>query len=226
MFYQNKFYNKYNKNIYSQNGEDGIIEELFNRLNIKNGWVCEFGATNGIHFSNTFNLVKKGFNSVMIEGDAKRYQSLLKTAKNHKNIIPINSYIGYEENLLDDILQQVEIPKDFDLLSIDIDSYDYYVWKSIEKYSPKLVVIEINSTVNPYNENWIYTPKTKYTTTAFRPMLNLGIEKGYKFVLHTGNMIFARNDVFDNLDIHYDNALENFRTKWLSQGTMNSLRKK
>ena len=42
--YTNVFYNTYAKNIYSQNGEDGIISELLKRLEINNGWVCEFGA--------------------------------------------------------------------------------------------------------------------------------------------------------------------------------------
>jgi len=79
--YSNKFYNKYRKNVYSQNGEDGIIEELLKRLNINNGWVCEFGAWDGIHLSNTFNLVKKNFNAVFIEGDKNKYNDLLETVK-------------------------------------------------------------------------------------------------------------------------------------------------
>ena len=51
---------KYKKNFYSQNGEDGIILEVLKRLKIKNKelWCCEFGAWDGIHGSNTFNLVK------------------------------------------------------------------------------------------------------------------------------------------------------------------------
>ena len=49
----------FKKNIYSQNGEDGILEEILKKLNIKkNGWCCEFGAWDGKHGSNTFNLVK------------------------------------------------------------------------------------------------------------------------------------------------------------------------
>ena len=78
--YSNNFYEQYNYNIYSQNGEDGVIEELLNRLNITNGWVCEFGAWDGIHLSNTFNLIKnKSFNAVLIEGDKNKYIDLLKT---------------------------------------------------------------------------------------------------------------------------------------------------
>jgi hypothetical protein len=64
LLYSNLFYNKFAKDIYSQNGEDGIIEEILNKLEINNGYVCEFGAWDGVHLSNTFNLVTKGFNAV------------------------------------------------------------------------------------------------------------------------------------------------------------------
>ena len=56
MLFQN-----FKKNIYSQNGEDGIIEEVINRLDLfknKNLWCCEFGAWDGMHSSNTFALVE------------------------------------------------------------------------------------------------------------------------------------------------------------------------
>ena len=81
----NIFYEQYNKNIYSQNGEDGIIEELLHRLDISSGWVCEFGAWDGINLSNTFNLVKnKNFSAVYIEGDKNKYVDLLQTQTAHK----------------------------------------------------------------------------------------------------------------------------------------------
>ena len=213
--YTNYFYNTYSKNIHSQNGEDGIVEELLKRLDINDGWVCEFGAWDGIHLSNTFNLVKRGFNAVFIEGDVDKYNDLLKTVEKHNNIIPINAYVDYKdnENSLDNLLSKTDIPIDFDVLSIDIDSCDYQVWKSFEKYRPKLVIIEINSSVNTDNNYYIYE-KDKYAGTGFRPTFDLGIEKGYKFVLHTGNMFFIRNDLFDKLDIHYDNPVENFLPYW------------
>ena len=94
--YSNKFYNKYKKDIYSQNGEDGIIEELLKRLDINSGWVCEFGAWDGIHLSNTYNLVKQNFNAVYIEGDKEKYTDLLKTVENHKNIIINNTHTSIQ----------------------------------------------------------------------------------------------------------------------------------
>jgi len=212
--YSNTFYNQYARDVFSQNGEDGIVEELLKRLDINSGYVCEFGAWDGIYLSNTFNLIQKGFKGVFIEGDKDKFQDLLKTCKNYTNIIPINAYVDYEgENTLDNILQKTDIPFDFELLSIDIDSFDYHVWRSLKLYRPKIVIIEINSGINTNNEEHIHTPD-KYQGTAFRPTFNLGIEKGYKFVCHTGNMIFVRNDLFDKLNVHYNHELENFRTIW------------
>ena len=52
-------FNKFKKNLYSENGEDGIIQEILRRINFEqNGWCCEFGAWDGKVGSNTFNLVK------------------------------------------------------------------------------------------------------------------------------------------------------------------------
>jgi hypothetical protein len=119
-------------------------------------------------------------------------------------------------NSLDNILSRTIIPHDFELLSIDIDGFDYQVWKSLEKYQPKIVIIEINSSVEPSNEAHIHC-SGMYEGTGFQPTLELDIEKGYTFVLHTGNMIFVRNDLYEKLNMQYSSPLENFRTDWLSK---------
>lgn len=214
-----EFFNTYKFDTFSQNGEDGIIEELRKRLSIENGWVCEFGAWDGKHLSNTFKLVKDfNFKAVFIEAESERYKDLLKTVSEYPSIIPIQELVSHKKedpNSLDKILSRTPIPEDFFLLSIDIDSYDYQVWESVEKYKPIIVVIEINSSV-PYNiDNHIHTPG-KYQGTGFLPTLKLGQEKGYTYICHTGNMIFVRNDYFKQLEtVFYENPTDTFLTKWL-----------
>jgi hypothetical protein len=213
------FYSKYHNNIYSQNGEDGIIFELLKRLKIYNGWVCEFGAWDGIHLSNTFNLVSNmGFEGVFIEGDADKFKDLLVTQAEHPNIVAVNEYVDHDPqsaSTLDKILEKTPIPKDFEVLSIDIDSFDYQVWESLENYRPKIVIIEINSAVQPDLEDYIHTPGV-YSGTGFLPMYNLGVKKGYTFILHTGNMFFVRNDLYEKLNLDCSNPLDNFLYHWIN----------
>ena len=138
---------------------------------------------------------------------------LLKTVATHSNI-PINALVDHNdtENSLDNLLSKTNIPIDFDVLSIDIDSYDYQVWKAVKVYQPKMVIIEINFSINT-NVDYI-NDSVKCIGTGFKPMYELGLEKGYNFVLHTGNMIFVRNDLFDKLNIRYRNPIENFNPNW------------
>jgi len=216
--FSNVFYNKYRKDIYSQNGEDGIIEELLKRLDIKDGWVCEFGAWDGIRDSNTFNLIKnKNFSGVFIESDKDKFKDLLVTCHQYPKIIPINAFVNpdnYSKDSLDNLLKTTNIPIDFDILSIDIDSFDYHVWDSMSVYEPKIVIIEIESSICPTTEYYIHTPGL-FNGTSFLPTYKLGIEKGYKFILHTGNMFFIKNELYEKLGLSYSDPLENFRTEWL-----------
>ncbi len=110
----------------------------------------------------------------------------MNTVNKYNNIIPLNAFVDHNDtqNSLDNLLKNTNIPIDFDVLSIDIDSYDYQVWKSLKIYRPKIVIIEINSSVNTNNEHHIHDSKN-YFGTGFKPTFDLGVEKGYTYVLHT-----------------------------------------
>lgn len=196
--------NKYSFDIYSQNGEDGIIAELFKRLNIGGGWIVEFGAWDGIKYSNTYNLMSQNSNfcGVYIEGDENRYVDLIKTATNlNSRLIPVNTYVEpIGQNSLDSILAKTDIPLDFELLSIDVDSIDYQIWQNFVKYRPKIVIIEINSTIPPTVE-YIHGQGDK-PGSSFLSMLKLGLSKGYTLVCHTGNLFFIRNDLANKVNIN------------------------
>jgi hypothetical protein len=77
-------FSKFFGNVHSQNGEDGVIEEILSRIGWSNLslWAAEFGAWDGQHLSNTFSLVEtRNFNSVYIEGDSEKFIDLVLTAK-------------------------------------------------------------------------------------------------------------------------------------------------
>jgi hypothetical protein len=200
-----EFLKRFRRNVNSQSGEDGILEELLNRLNIHSGYVCEFGAWDGVYLSNTFNLIQKGFKSVLIEGDPEKFKDLEKLVEQYPTITPICAWVDHVQdspNLLDRLLQRTQIPIDFDVLSIDIDSFDYQVWESLQVYRPKIVIIETNSSVLESDLNHIHTPDV-YQGTGFGPMFLLGKKKGYRFLVSTGNMFFIREDLYPKLQSAY-----------------------
>ncbi len=193
---------RYRYNRYSQNGEDGIIEEICRRLNLGKGWFVEFGAWDGKHLSNTYNLLAHSdWCGVHIEGNPTKYQDLLLTQKNFpKRLHTLCAMVGFEgENRLDRLLTQTPIPREFDLLSIDIDSVDWQVWEALIEYRPKIVVVESNNELPP-GIFQIHNPP-RYIGASFSSMLELGKKKGYQLVAHTGNCIFVQNELVTMLGL-------------------------
>ena len=226
-------FNKFKKNLYSENGEDGIIQEILRRINFEqNGWCCEFGAWDGKVGSNTFNLVKNfNFKAIYIENDAEKFKNLKKTEKEYPNILALNKTIEKNRNSnnsLTKVLEGTKIPIDFEVLSIDIDSYDLDVWETFEKYRPKIVVIEVNSSIKP---GIIQRHDENNQGNSFSATVNVGKIKGYVLVQHTGNCIFLREDFINK--INYDEDLlkdpnKLFDKSWLKKkdGLLKPLLKK
>src|SRR5258706_395189 len=146
---KNNWLNERNTKYTSQNGECGIIEEIFKVLEINQGWVVEFGAWDGKYNSNSYHFLQdKKFNGVLIEGDPQKFQVLIENFKGEKNIHPVNAFVGWSGELsLDNILSKTPIPKEFELLSVDVDGTDYHIWEGLKEYTPKLIVIEFNPTI-------------------------------------------------------------------------------
>jgi hypothetical protein len=192
---ENATLNTYRENRYSQNGEDGIIREIFRRLNISHGWFVEFGAWDGKHLSNTYNLAENGWSGVYIEGDPRKFEDLLKTtAQFPGKLHPLCAMVGFEgDGTLDNLLARTPIPKDFDLLSIDIDSYDWQVWNALQTYRPKLVIIESNASIAP-DVYSIHNPPVS-EGASFKALVDLGKKKGYTLIGYTGNCILVLNEL-------------------------------
>lgn len=163
------FYNKYKGGKYSQNGESGIIDEVCRRIGLAGGVATEFGAPTKEYCSNIFHL------TINPEWTCLYYDP----APNEPGII--KQFIT-PENVNEVILTS-------NILSIDIDGNDYSVWKAL-KQKPDIVIIEINSSIAPL-EN--YPVSDLAHGTAYKPMVELGISKGYFLLCHTGNLIFVLN---------------------------------
>ena len=204
----NSDFEKYKYNIYSQNGEDGILQELLLRLHgeiSKEPWCVEFGAWDGIHMSNTFNLVKNGWNAFYIEGNRERYNELKKTCNKFSKLLSECKYVEKDsesQNSLDNILKSRKIPFDFDILSIDIDSFDLEIWESLRNYSPKIVIIEINSGFLPGILKWHQgKPGKRFGGNSFSATLMVAKNKGYQLICHTGNMIFLKKEYINQINL-------------------------
>ena len=134
-------------NVTSQHGEDGIIAKALDLLPERNGWCVEFGAWDGRQFSNTYALTQQGYRGVFIEADARKFRELERTHGAGGHVL-INAAVGFDDaDCLDALLSATQIPIDPDLLSIDIDGNDFHVWSAVQRYRPKLVIVEYNPTI-------------------------------------------------------------------------------
>ena len=190
---------KYKKNITSQFGEDGIIEYLINTSKIKiQKTSIEFGGHDGKINSNTYNLWKNlSFKSLLIEGDKDRYDQL--NSKYGNSVSALNCYVDSKgQNSIDEIVKRnaYEDFKNLGILSIDIDSYDYYIFKYL-KLRPQIVIIEFNNSI-PGHIDYKDPEGEVFIRCSAKSIQNLGFEKGYITVACTvTNAILLRSDCFD-----------------------------
>lgn len=189
----------FRKNINSQFGEDGIIEEILGRIgrgHALDRWCVEFGAWDGLHLSNTCNLIRnQGYKAVLIEGNAERHRDLCRNFPS-EDVVKVCRFVTFDgDSTLDGILGETPIPKDFDFLSIDIDGCDYFILESLRIYRPKVICIEYNPTIP--NEVEFVQPKDfsiKQGSSA-KAITRLAATKGYTLVATTYcNLILVRNE--------------------------------
>lgn len=203
---ENNYLARFANNIFSQGGEDGVIQEILKILNFKKrGWCVEFGACDGQRDSNTWNLVKnKGWKAVYIESDPQFFEYLQKNCNEIAGTWCFNDFVGWEgESSLDSILSRTPIPIEFELLVIDIDGPDYYVWEAFEHYKPHIVCIEFHRLINPtipyvhpYKHASLNHPSSLFS------LCELGKRKGYELVcVINWNAFFVKKEHFSKFNI-------------------------
>lgn len=197
----NWLYN-HKKIVTSQFGEDGIIEKIFEIVKPKNKWCVEFGADNGVTLSNTWNLIiNKGWHAIEIERNDVAFAILKFMYKDYPVICLNQSVTCNEPNKLDAILQRYEIPKDFDFISIDVDSIDYQIWESFVEYQPSVVCIEFCQTFK-HEEEFIYGQNRIHVGSSLKSIVDLGKRKGYELVSVIGvNAFFVLSYLYPLFEI-------------------------
>ncbi|PUE24589.1 FkbM family methyltransferase [Limnohabitans sp. Jir72] len=192
----------FQKNVYSQNGEDGLIQEILTRISKKhalNKWCVEFGAWDGVYLSNTCRLIREeGYSAVLLEGDSQKIKQLEANFP-QANVHKLCEFVSVDgEKTLENLLAKTPIPHDFDFLSVDIDGMDYYVLESFNAYKPKIICIEFNPTI-PNILDFVqprdFSIKQGSSASA---LVRLANSKGYALVEATQcNVLFVRQDLID-----------------------------
>ena len=177
---------------YAQNGEDGMLEAIFAKIGVTNRYCVEFGAYDGRTMSNTWYLrERKGWNGLLMDSQENPSGSGV-----HKEFVTAEN--------IEELFKKYGVPGEFDLLSIDIDGNDYWVWRAIRNETPRVVVIEYNacfpaeeSKVIPYRPDFAWD-KTDYCGATLKAMEKLGKTKGYALVATDRNGVnafFVRDDL-------------------------------
>jgi hypothetical protein len=203
---------KYKEKIFSQYYEDGMIRESLESVNSLNGgFFVDVGSWDGIYLSNTHRLARDfGYSGICIECNEERHNESIKNNSNF-GVKCVNKMLSLNgESKLDKILLENECPENFDFLSIDIDGIDWWIWHSLSKFYPKVVMMEYNGNHNncsiiEYEDSYEHLNNIDYYG-ATPPALNLLAEnKNYDLVgMNSLNMIFIRRDLnkFPNLDLN------------------------
>jgi hypothetical protein len=188
----------YASNTTSLSGEDGILQEVFRRIP-GDHWCVEFGAWDGKKYSNTYRLMTEdSWSGVFIEANTERFGQLKENYKDNSKAHCLHEFVTFDgASTLDRLFSRTPLPKDFDLLSIDIDGNDYHIWDALKEYQPKVVVIEFNQTI-PADVEFVQPRDMSINQgNSLYSLVLLGKSKGYELIaVTTYNGIFVRKEYF------------------------------
>lgn len=192
--------------VYSQWGEDGIIQFLLNNLEIERKIFVEFGVESYKQANTRFLLVNNNWAGLVIDGSDENIAKI----KNDRiyynyNLKAVKSFVTKDN--INTLLATNGLAGEIGLLSIDIDGNDYWIWDAIDTISPVIVIAEYNyrfgsnaAVTIPYEEDF-ERAKAHYSMIYFGSSLKalclLAEKKGYAFVgccSNGVNAFFVRKD--------------------------------
>jgi len=192
---------------YSQHDEDGMIHEIFQRIGVSSQTFLEFGVGDGTE-NNTLYLLLAGWRGLWIDGNdangasiSRQFASFLQSGK----LTFLHRFVNRDS--INKIIEKGNLSGEIDLLSIDIDGNDYWVWEAISQVQPRVVVVEYNAVFRPpiavvadYDENFVWDG-TSYYGASLKALESLASQKGYALVgssLSGINAFFVKRDLVED----------------------------
>lgn len=206
--------------VFSQWGEDGILQFLTSHMEIKHDIFIEFGVEDYSESNTRFLLLKDGWSGLVLDGSETNVQKIRQNRDFWRHDLQARCAFISPANI-NRLIQEAGIQGDIGVLSVDIDGNDYWVWKAIEGISPRIVICEYNSVFGPnhaltipYQEDFYRTRahcSNLYWGSSLQAFCRLGQTKGYTFVGSNRagvNAFFVRNDLA--MPFHHPTPEEGF----------------
>ena len=174
--------------VFSQNGEDGVIEAILRGIGTLTQTFVEFGIESGIEGNCVFLADVLGWDGLFMEGDRDRYAFLEAKYRLRGGVRTVCADVGPHN--INALLRAAGVPSQLDVLSVDVDGIDYWIWKAIDAVRPRLVVIEYNAALDPDQrlvqplEPRVSWDGTDYFGASIGALRTLAHTKGYRLV-HT-----------------------------------------
>ncbi len=193
--------------VFSQWGEDGIIDWLIARLsNLPRNFI-EFGVGDYQESNTRLLLQMHNWNGLIIDSRQQNINNIEQEDIYWRHELTAKNLFITAENI-DNILTDYADGKAIGLLSIDVDGNDYWIWEAIKNISPSIVICEYNSLFGdthaitiPYDPKFYRTEKhysNLYFGASIAALIALGKKKGYQFIGTTSsgvNAFFVRSDL-------------------------------
>jgi len=210
--------NKYEFEKTSQNNEDGIIKNIFDRIKLKKVNFVEIGFD--YYENNSINFLDKANKGLFIDGSKDKIfklKSIMKLLYPFKNINVLSKFIDRDN--LNEIINYYFNELEIDFFSIDVDGNDYYLFENLE-IRPKIICIEYNFWFGPnikcsipYDKYFIWEEGTLYSGASLNALCSLAKTKGYHLIALDSNCVnafFIRSDLKNQFEI-IDN-IKSFKT--------------
>jgi len=199
----------YEFKVFSQSGEDGILQRLTRVIDIENKTFIEFGVEDFFESNCRFLMMKDNWSGFVIDGSASNIRRLKESYFYWKyELAALDSFITREN--INDLLAKSGFGEDLGILSIDLDGNDYYVLEAIRFFKPRILICEYNAVFGaerkisvPYDAGFVRREKhysELYWGASLGAFAYAAKERGYSLVgtNTTGcNAFFVRNDLLN-----------------------------